>query len=410
MTWVDGDTLEKRLRVDYGTRDALVDHLEILSKVVDAVSYAHDRGVIHRDLKPENILVGRFGRVYVTDWGIAKVWDRVRFHDERDEKARGFDAPDGVRLGTAEYMSPEQARGDNSSLGPACDTWALGVVLYQCLAGRTPFRGATVDETIANILAGEYPAASSIAGELVPRELEEIVSRALRYSPADRYPSLDDFEADLKSYLRGTYALPTRQYSSGEVIVFQGEVGREAYILQAGTCEVWADTGAAEPRRVATILAGEFFGEAALVEDTERSASVIAATDCTVSVVGRDILEREKGRTQPWMASFITTLVDRFRATNNELHRRRARNDRGLLLQAALWLQAFGKNDGGDLKGSWRGCGSHLMGFTGLKLGPLRVTLEQIENVTIDGSQDLILISRCDELMRHYATAGNVET
>ncbi len=407
MTWVDGETLEERLRGNFGTRDALREHLEVLAKVVDAVGYAHERGVIHRDLKPENILMGKFGRVYVTDWGVARVWDRERFqHSSRDEVS-GVDAPDGTRIGTIEYMAPEQVRGENSSLGPACDIWALGVMLYQCLAGRTPFRGANLEETAANVLAGEFePASVRVGNSHAPAELERIIDRALQYRPEDRYDDLSSFERDLRAFLRGTADLPQRKYSRGDVIVLQGDIGQEAYILEKGRCDVWVDTGGAQPTRVGSIEAGEFFGEAALVSDTERSASVVATNECVVSVVGRETVDQEKGRMRPWLASFVSTLVDRFRTANSELSKLKARSDEDVLHQACLWLHAFGEVDGDDLVGSWRRCSDHVMRWTDLGRGPLRALLEAQPGVSVDGRADQLRIEGGLERLRRAEEAN----
>ncbi len=135
--------------------------LGVLSRVCEAMSYAHAKGVIHRDLKPSNVMVGRFGEVYVMDWGLARILgesDRrdMRIADESgrpgtieirsDRRERAMDTPDsplvtmdGDIVGTPSYMSPEQAEGATEALGPRSDVYSVGAMLYHLLAGEVPY-------------------------------------------------------------------------------------------------------------------------------------------------------------------------------------------------------------------------------------------------------------------------------
>src|SRR5690606_23803914 len=132
----------------------------VLQKVCEAMSYAHDKGVIHRDLKPANIMVGRYGEVYVMDWGLAKILGREEARDVRlrpdassgptvirsDRREHAADTPDsplytmdGDVVGTPAYMPPEQAEGDLEAMGPHSDVYAVGAMLYHLLAGHMPY-------------------------------------------------------------------------------------------------------------------------------------------------------------------------------------------------------------------------------------------------------------------------------
>ena len=168
--------------------------LGVLIQASNALSYAHAHGVIHRDIKPENIMIGLFGEVMLMDWGVAKVWgmsDEVESgapptHEDLEER---LTSP-GQRPGTPLYMSPEQVRG-SKSIDERSDIFSMGVVLYEVLALREPFRGRTIDITFSNILHMPPKPPSEMAGDRkVPKRLDEICLKAIQKKPADRYQSI----------------------------------------------------------------------------------------------------------------------------------------------------------------------------------------------------------------------------
>src|SRR6266542_3951895 len=142
MKLVEGDTLAALINARYDEVrqvDWVAGFIEILIKVCDAVAFAHSRGVIHRDLKPSNIMVGAFGQVYVMDWGIARLLEgRSEVAVERDREHKSLDRK-GDWLGTAEYMSPEQARGEHDATDERSDIFGLGATLYHILTGEPPY-------------------------------------------------------------------------------------------------------------------------------------------------------------------------------------------------------------------------------------------------------------------------------
>lgn len=176
--------------------------LEIVIQAANAVAYAHAHGVIHRDLKPENILVGMYGAVYVMDWGIAKVWgmSNETFVEDFGTQNEHFERlkESGQRPGTPLYMSPEQVR--NVLIDERSDIFSMGVVLYEMLALREPFRGRNINETFDKILNHEPPPPSQVAKiHTFPARFDEVCAKAFAKNPAMRYQNMNDMIREIKS-------------------------------------------------------------------------------------------------------------------------------------------------------------------------------------------------------------------
>jgi WD40 repeat protein/serine/threonine protein kinase len=161
---------------------------EVILTLAQAVQHAHAQGIIHRDLKPANVLVGDDGRLKVTDFGLAKQLDQAG------------QTVSGTVLGTPEYMAPEQAGGHVRDLGPAADIYALGVILYELLTGRPPFRGSTMLETLDQVRSEEPVPPRRFIPKL-PRDLETICLKCLGKSPRDRYSTAAQLAEDLELFL-----------------------------------------------------------------------------------------------------------------------------------------------------------------------------------------------------------------
>jgi len=161
----------------------------VVRALADAIQAAHNAGVIHRDLKPANVLLTEDGSPKVADFGLAKRLDEAGLTRTR------------AVLGTPAYMPPEQARGDKE-IGPPADVYALGAILYACLTGRPPFRGATTVETILQVLSIE-PVAVRQLNPAVPRDLETICHKCLAKEPTRRYASAAALADDLVRFLDG---------------------------------------------------------------------------------------------------------------------------------------------------------------------------------------------------------------
>ena len=163
---------------------------QIVAIIAEAVHHAHQRGILHRDLKPANILLDEQGQPHVTDFGLAK-----------QIKGTGELTESGAPMGTPAYMSPEQAIGAVRSLSTATDVYGLGTILYALLAGRAPFSGTTLLETLDKVRTCS-PERPSQLNHKVPRDLEIICLKCLEKEPGRRYPSALALGEDLDRWLK----------------------------------------------------------------------------------------------------------------------------------------------------------------------------------------------------------------
>ena len=179
--------------------------LEVLLKVCDALAYAHERGVLHRDLKPANIMVGKFGQVYVVDWGLARAQDPEPGGSNGNGNPAGLTLVGDV-LGTPSYMSPEQARGDKREVDAATDIYAIGALLYELLAGRAPYLDLDVASDSSAVLraalAGPPTDLERLAPD-APGELLAIARKAMAREKSGRYASVAALAGDLRAFMEG---------------------------------------------------------------------------------------------------------------------------------------------------------------------------------------------------------------
>ena len=194
--FIEGQTLRERLRASLDVDEAL----DIAIQIASALVAAYRVSIVHRDIKPENIMIRKDdGLVKVLDFGLAKVSQLKAEYSVIDGEAQtqflANTAP-GVVMGTVAYMSPEQARGD--TVDERTDIWSLGVVLYEMIAGCSPFVGGTSNEIISAILSKEAPAPLTRYSHVVPERLEEIVEKALTKNKDERYQTSKDLLIDLK--------------------------------------------------------------------------------------------------------------------------------------------------------------------------------------------------------------------
>jgi serine/threonine-protein kinase len=314
MKLVQGESLSQRLTA-LGLRRLEEPHFSFLIRallqVCEAVSFAHNRGVLHLDLKPSNIMIGTQREVYVMDWGIAAKCSRG---------PDGWLRPTGPvrgRRGTPSNMAPEQLTPTESELDQRTDVYALGGVLYELLTGHPPFGGHHVphDGSRDSTTSVRRPTtAVGVAGP--PPGLVGIAMRALALAAEDRYQSVDEFRDDIQRLGLGGGWFPVRRFAAGEVIMREGDPGDDAYILAEGQCDVVKDL-AGTAHRLRTLGPGEMFGEMALLTHGIRTATVTAATDVVAWVVTRQVFERELSD-QGWHGALLKALGRRFLEADSE--------------------------------------------------------------------------------------------
>jgi TolB-like protein len=192
--FVDGQTLRARLR---GERLTLSESLDLASQISTALAAAHEAGIVHRDIKPENVMLRRDGGVKVLDFGLAKLTEPQNSAEVNPAAAalEKVTTEGGRVLGTPQYMSPEQARGQEADA--RSDIFSLGVVLYEMLSGQPPFDGLNAIEVMGAILNRE-PAPLKQHAATLPDELQSIVSKALRKKREERYQTTRDLLNELK--------------------------------------------------------------------------------------------------------------------------------------------------------------------------------------------------------------------
>jgi eukaryotic-like serine/threonine-protein kinase len=200
MEYLDGRSL-KELIVARGPAPVNV-AIDYARQILAAIRFAHRHGIVHRDIKPHNVLVDGEGRLKVTDFGIA-----------RAGTSQMTEA--GSIIGTAQYLSPEQAKG--APVDQTSDLYSVGVVLYELLTGVVPFSGDTPVEIAMKHLSS-MPEPPSAKRSEIPRDLDMVVLRALAKDPADRYQSAEEMDADLARVARGAGVSPATEEAATAII------------------------------------------------------------------------------------------------------------------------------------------------------------------------------------------------
>ncbi|MCA1623904.1 MAG: protein kinase, partial [Acidobacteria bacterium] len=223
--FVQGETLreifkEKSLQ--------LAEVLDVSIQIAGALCTAHEARLVHRDIKPENVMIRPDGYVKILDFGLAKLVEQKNksILGFEDETIKQNQTAKGLILGTVNYMSPEQAKGER--VDERTDIFSLGVVIYEMLTGRTPFAGDSISETFANLINAEPQPLSRFASN-VPDELQRIIAKTLRKNKDERYQTMKDLLADLRD-LRENLTLDEKSEKSPSP-----ENGNATAILQATT-------------------------------------------------------------------------------------------------------------------------------------------------------------------------------
>ena len=271
MELVDGESLDKLIPNDGLPLAKLFD---IAIPMADALAVAHEKGIVHRDLKPANVMITSDGRVKVLDFGLAKLAAAPTSDDgELAEMAtRTALTGEGMLMGTAPYMSPEQL--DGRPVDQRTDLFAMGVVLYEMATGRRPFQGDTSAALVSSILR-DHPRAITDVNEALPRHLARVVQHCLEKNPRDRYQSA----LDIRNELRGL----RREVESGAVQTGSGGIPPPSISQEQdkkSRAGLWAGIAAAA---IVVLGAGWWLGrgtgkEAAPADSTTALTAVPAVT------------------------------------------------------------------------------------------------------------------------------------
>jgi eukaryotic-like serine/threonine-protein kinase len=248
--FVEGATLRSMARsgrLDIGKATV------IAQQVAGALSVAHEAGIVHRDIKPENVMVRPDGLVKVLDFGLAKLTETPAPSADSEASTNMSTAP-GMMMGTVSYMSPEQARGQK--VDHRADIFSLGVVLYEMLAGRRPFEGATMSDVIAALLTAEPPPLRQYRAEATA-ELEQVVGKCLAKAREARYQSAVELIVELKTIPPG---IQTKEATTRRVEITMPRpvswrwlpIAATALLLVVGLVSLlsWRRSPAAEPDQI----------------------------------------------------------------------------------------------------------------------------------------------------------------
>jgi serine/threonine-protein kinase len=223
--FIEGQTLRQRMKQ---SRIELRQALDIACQIVSAIAAAHEAGIVHRDVKPENIMLRPDGYIKILDFGIAKLTEAYAAPldtsevDHEAETVIALTTETGVVIGTTSYMSPEQARGQK--IDARTDLFSLGVVLYEMIAGVSPFKGPTSADVLAAILAREPQPLTSFASD-VPEALDWIIAKTLRKDRAERYQTAKELLGDMRSLKHRLEFEEELKRSMGSGVIGVGRIG-----------------------------------------------------------------------------------------------------------------------------------------------------------------------------------------
>ncbi|MCC9604281.1 serine/threonine-protein kinase [Blastopirellula sp. JC732] len=318
MAFIQGQSLYQRMRSStFSARGAS----EIVRTLASAIEYAHSKGIIHRDLKPANILLDEEGNPRITDFGLSKVLD-----------GRSELTGTGQLLGTPAYMSPEQASGNMSQVGPLSDVYSLGAILYELIAARVPFSSDNVVGLLSQICTQEAPPLRSVS-RMVDADIETICIKCLDKTPERRYASAGALAEDLGRYLRGEPILARRitrsqrfaRWCKRRPMIATLSAGLAASLLIFGTSTIYF---AATTRQQGTLVAVEREQATEMLDVARLAVNEMAEQAKLLADVPRAEMRRQE------LLAKATEFYTRF------LQQRP--NDSGLRHQTAVLHQSMG--------------------------------------------------------------------
>ena len=302
--------------------------LSIFRKVCDALSYAHSMHVLHLDVKPHNIIVGDYGEVLLMDWGLATVFGTP--DEEPDPVKQAFIKHIGATLqtkghhieGSPTFMSPEQARGQFELLDPRSDIFLLGATLYHMFTLEAPYFGNDLYEVLHKAEQRDLvPPDDRAPSRQIPPEVCRIIMTAMAADPAERYQTVNALSQDVDDLLAGKWTQQdTVEFTSGDMLIQEGEVGQEAYMILQGSAMIMKTTEDGKTIILRTCGPGEILGEMALLSDEPRSASVQAVEDTKAAVLTKEVISQNLRKLPPYMEKIVSTLTQRLSSISERVH------------------------------------------------------------------------------------------
>lgn len=341
MGLADGRSLSTLLQVNpktgNGTPLPLEQTVRILLKLSEALTYAHDRGILHLDLKPENIMMGNYGEVLIMDWGAARIYDLDRYnaHLQRYSDRIGYierqPERENLMMGTPMFMSPEQFRSDRQALTPASDIFSVGLITYQMLAGRYPFRAKSLDELTDKICHETPPPVHEVNPD-IPLSLSRICEKMLAKGPENRYRHFAEVSNAIGDYQRSAAGFPVVEFKPGEIIFNEGDPGDYVYVVVSGKVGITIASGG-KRKTIAELGSHEPFGELAALTGNARTATAIALEKSVIRKISKQEIAAEIDKLSPWVGSIVEALSKRF----VEMNERVLVLERGSRISPGLW-------------------------------------------------------------------------
>ncbi|MBM3284474.1 MAG: serine/threonine protein kinase [Candidatus Aminicenantes bacterium] len=264
MQFVEGQSLQAL--IDSGEKFAPQEIIQLMKPLCDCLDYAHQSGIVHRDIKPGNILIDKSGKPYLADFGVARIETSTLTQS-------------GTTVGTLSYMSPEQVKGQ--TVDSRSDIFALGVILYELLAGKKPFAGENMS-TIVYKIVHEEPERITAVNKDLPRGYEMVIQKALAKNPEDRYQNCQEIIADLENAVHLTGE--TLAYEGGQRTAQAAGGRKKSWLaLAAGVLGFIAVAGgmylvfSPRPEKPSPLLAGLGEGQKEKISLVTRSAGPAAS-------------------------------------------------------------------------------------------------------------------------------------
>jgi serine/threonine-protein kinase len=359
--------------------------LEVMIRVCDAISFAHTRGIIHCDLKPANVMVGDHGQIYVVDWGLARRKDQLPKEADDDHRA----------VGTPAYMAPEQAKGNNHLIDERTDVFLLGGMLYRVLVGKPPYVAPTAEDTLELARKGTFPPPEVVAapGRPMPPRLISIARKALAQEKEQRFQTVAELRKELEEFIHGTARLPEKVFNPGDVIIREGDPGDCAYIILDGHCQV-TRVVAGKKQNLRLLGPGEMFGEAAVLTNNPRLATVTALMETRVAVVERSFLQDEMERTS-LISLAIRAVASSFLDLNGQtaalLQDQAVAKAWELVLREVIFMGRAEADGGRSI--AWGPTLTRVAQETGVDVEALTKRALRQQGVRIDDAQDRLVVN-----------------